>query len=180
MSTPADDTAARSRWLLLLYGLLGLAFGAAVLLWPENTVIALVMAFGALAVVDGVYALLYVFRKDVALPNGLLIGYAVLSIALGALALLQPLWLAMSLFWMLAGWLIVAGTARLVLAAVLRRMVEGRWWMAISGVLMIALGVFFMTYPDLRMQAITVWLAIAALVYGATQTAFALRRFRRA
>ena len=179
MSTPADDTAARSRWLLLLYGLLGLAFGAAVLLWPDNTVIALVMAFGALAVVDGVYALLYVFRKDVALPNGLLIAYAVLSIALGALALLQPLWLAMSLFWMLAGWLIVAGTARLVLAAVLRRMVEGRWWMAISGVLMIALGVFFMTYPDLRMQAITVWLAIAALVYGATQTAFALRRFRR-
>ena len=62
---------------------------------------------GALAVVDGVYALLYVFRKDVALPNGLLVAYAVLSIALGALALLQPLWLAMSLFWMLAGWLIV-------------------------------------------------------------------------
>ena len=58
MRPPIDDTAARSRWLLLLYGLLGLAFGAAVLLWPENTVIALVMAFGALAVVDGVYALL--------------------------------------------------------------------------------------------------------------------------
>ena len=50
-------------------------------------------------------------------------------------------------------------------------------WLSI--ILMIALGVFFMTYPDLRMQAITVWLAIAALAYGATQTAFALRRFRR-
>ncbi len=179
MNRPNDDTATRNRWLLLLYGLLGLAFGAAVLLWPENTVTALVMAFGALAVIDGIHALFYVFRKDVAIPNPVLLGFAIVSIGLGAVALLQPLWLAMSLFWLVALWLIIAGIARLVLAAVLRRLVEGRWWMAITGVLMIAVGVFFLTYPELRLTAITLWLAIAALVYGALQTAFALRRFRR-
>ncbi|MFC3550790.1 HdeD family acid-resistance protein [Lysobacter cavernae] len=179
MNHAADDTRNRNRWLMLLYGLLGLAFGAAVLLWPDNTVVALLMAFGALAVIDGIYAIGCVFRKVVALPNALLLAYAVLSIALGVVALLQPLWLAMSLFWLVAGWLIVAGIARLVLAALLRRLVEGHWWLAISGVCMIALGVFFLTYPELRLQAITLWLAVAALIYGGIQTAFALRRFRR-
>ena len=63
----------RSWWVFLLYGLAAIVFGIALLVWPEYSLIALVMAFGLLALLDGLVSLLSAIRGDLALPRWLLV-----------------------------------------------------------------------------------------------------------
>ncbi|UNK48334.1 DUF308 domain-containing protein [Lysobacter sp. S4-A87] len=179
MGRMTEESVARSGWVFVLYGVIALAFGIAMLCWPERTVQVMVMAFGLLALIDGAVSLLSVFRKDIALPNWLLIAYAAASIGLGVLALYQPLWLAEAMLWLLALWLIVAGIARLVFATLLRKLVSGEWLLALSGALAIALGVLFLAKPDIGLHTIALWVAVGALLYGAFQLLLGWRLLRR-
>ena len=92
----------RAWWVFLLYGLFAIGFGLFALFQPQSTVWVLIMAFGLLALADGVVSLLSVFRKDVALPNWLLLLYAAASIGFGLLAIFQAQMVAPVLVWMLA------------------------------------------------------------------------------
>lgn len=175
MTLPGVPTVQRSWWVFLLYGALALLFGAAMLAWPERSVIALVMTFGLLAIADGAVSGFGVFRRDLALPRWLLAAYALASLAFGALALARPLDMAAALLWVLALWLIVAGVARIVFAVQVRKLVRGEWLLALSGALAILLGVLFFAMPDIGLLTIAFWIAIGALVYGVLQVAVALR-----
>lgn len=174
-----QSSVARSGWVFVLFGVVALAFGAAMLWWPERTVEVMVMALGVLALVDGLVSLFSVVRKDIAVPNWVLLLYAVLSIGLGVLALSRPLWLAQAMLWLLALWLIVAGVARLVFATLLRKLVRGEWFLALSGVLAIVLGVLLLANPDIGLRTIALWVAIGALLYGAFQLIVGWRLLRR-
>lgn len=179
MGRMAEDSVSRSGWVFVLYGVIALAFGVAMLSWPQRTVEVMVMAFGLLALIDGAVSLLSVFRKDIALPNWLLLAYSVASIGLGALALSRPMWLAEAMLWLLALWLIVAGVARLVFASMLRKLISGEWLLALSGALAIALGVLFLAKPDIGLATIALWVAIGALLYGTFQLLIGWRLLRR-
>ncbi|MEL1265873.1 HdeD family acid-resistance protein [Pseudoxanthomonas putridarboris] len=161
--------------MFLLYGLVALVFGAASLLWPGRTMLALVLTFGMLSLADGVVSLLSVFRKDIALPNWLLLLYAAASLGFGFLAVTQPVAMAEALLWLLALWLIIAGFARIVFAIQVRKLVRGEWLLALSGLLAIALGVLFFARPGIGLVTVAVWIAIGALLYGVLQIAVALR-----
>lgn len=172
---PSSSPLARSWSVLLLFGVVAIVFGVLLLVWPDRSVLALVLTFGILALADGVVSLIGAFRNDLALPRWLLVVYAVLSIAFGALALLNPVSMAAALIWVLAFWLIVAGIARIVFAVQVRKLVRGEWLLALSGVLAIALGVLFLVYPGAGIVAVAFWIAIGALIYGALQIFSALR-----
>lgn len=165
----------RSWWLFLLYGILGIAFGLAALIWPSKSMLALVLAFGVLSLADGVVSLMSIFRKDIALPNWLLAVYSLVSIAFGVLAIMQPAQMAAALLWLLALWLILAGFARIVFSIMVRKVVNGEWLLALSGLLAIALGVLFFVNPTIGLVTIAIWVGIGALVYGVLQIFVALR-----
>jgi len=170
----------RGWWVFLLYGVLALVFGIATLLWPDRSVLALVLTFGVLSLADGIVSLLSIFRKDIALPNWLLILYAVVSIGFGILAISQPAQMAEAMLWLLAIWLIIAGVARIVFAIQVRKLINGEWLLALSGLLAILLGVLFLARPGIGLITIAVWIAVGALLYGVLQliVAFRLRRLR--
>lgn len=170
----------RAWWVFLLYGLFAIGFGLFALFRPQSTVWVMLMAFGLLALGDGVVSLLSVFRKDVALPNGLLLLYAVVSIGFGLLALFNPQMVATVLVWLLALWLIFAGIARIVFAVQMRRLVEGNWLLALSGVLAVLLGILFLARPNLGVAGLAVWIGIGALLYGVLQLALAFYMRKRA
>ena len=177
---PASRTAvSRSWWLLLVYGLAAVVFGIVTLIWPARSVAVLVMAFGLLSTVDGVVSLFSIFRKDIALPNWLLLLYAVVSIGFGILALVQPALVADALLWLLAVWLIVAGVARIAFAIQIRKLIRGEWLLAASGAVAILLGVLFLARPDVGIVTLAVWIALGALVYGILQVVLAIRLKRR-
>lgn len=169
----------RSWWVFLLYGLLAIAFGVATLVWPDISVMAMVMAFGVLAVADGLVSLFSAVRRDLALPRWLLVLYGLVSLGFGVLALMRTETMATAMLWVLALWLLVAGIARIVFAIQVRKLVRGEWLLALSGVLAIALAILFFARPDIGLLTMAIWVAIGALVYGVLQVvvAFRMRRF---
>ena len=169
----------RAWWMFAVYGVLAIAFGVFALAQPQSTVWVIIMAFGLLALGDGVISLLSVLRKDIALPNWLLLVYALASIGFGLLAIFRSEAVATALVWLLALWLVVAGIARIVFAAMLRRMLQGNWLLVLSGVLALALGILFLARPDLGVAAIALWLGIGALVYGLLQILVAVYMRKR-
>lgn len=166
-------------WLYLLYGIAAVLFAIVTLLSPGNTIYALMLAFGALSLVDGVVSLVSVFRKEVLLPNSLLVLYAFLSIGFGIWAIFWPMQVAETFLWVLALWLLIAGIARIVFAVAVRKVVNGEWLLVLSGVLTILLGVLFFAKPDLVMRTLMQFVAAGVLVYGLLQIAVALRLRKR-
>ncbi len=53
---------ARSWWLLALRGVAGILFGIGAFVWPGATIAALVLLFGAYALVDGIMTLVLSLR----------------------------------------------------------------------------------------------------------------------
>lgn len=175
MSSLLTGTVSRAWWVFLLFGLIGIAFGITLLVQPDASVLALVWAFGILSLADGLVSLFSVFRRDLALPRWLLLLYALVSIAFGVLAILQPAEMATALLWVLALWLIIAGIARIVFAIQVRKLVQGEWLLVLSGILVILLGVLFFANPGISLRVIAIWIGIGALLYGVLQIMVALR-----
>ena len=47
---------ARNWWLVALRGIAGILFGIGAFVWPGSTLVALVLVFGAYALLDGIFA----------------------------------------------------------------------------------------------------------------------------
>ncbi|MFT3718463.1 HdeD family acid-resistance protein [Pseudorhodoferax sp.] len=180
MPSPIAAAVQRSWWVFLLYGLAAVVFGLLTLVRPGLTVIVLTITFGALSLVDGVVSLLGLARGDHALPRGMLVLYALVSIVFGVLALWQPAEMAAAMVWVLGVWLVVAGIARIVFAVQVRKQIEGEWLLALSGVLAIVLGVLFFVNPAAGLVTIALWIGAGALLYGVLQVVVALRLRRLA
>ena len=168
----------RSWWVFLLYGLMAIVFGLFALLQPQATMWAVLIGVGVLALADGVLSLLTAFRRNTMLPTWVLVTYALLSIGFGLLLVFQTQAVATFVIWLLAGWLIVAGLARIVFAVQMREVIDGKWLLWLSGLVAIALGVWFLFNNSVAGVAIAWWLGIGALVYGVLQVAVAFY-FRR-
>ena len=107
-----------SGWVFLRYGLFTIVFGLASFIWQSQTLLALIMGFGALSLANGAVSLVSIFRKDAALRNSML---------------------------------------------------------ALSGLLAIALGVWFLVNLNVAVITIALWVGVGALPYGALQIFVALR-----
>ena len=117
---------ARNWRLLALRGMVAVLFGLAALVWPGATLTALVLLFGAYALVDGLLAVIVSRLDRHEFDHGwvlLLKGLA--GIATGALTLLWPSITAQALVYLIAAWAIRTGAFEVVAAVDLRNMVEG-------------------------------------------------------
>lgn len=168
----------RGGWTLVVFGVLALVFAIATLLWPAVSVLAMVMTFGMLSLADGLVSLLSIFRKNLALPNWVLL-YALVSIGFGVLAISQPAQMAEAMMWLLALWLVIAGIARIVFAVQVRKLVNGEWMLALSGLLAVALGVLFFARPGIGLVTIALWVAVGALFYGVLQLWVGIKLLRQ-
>jgi len=171
---------ARSWWVLLLYGLVALVFGAVAILQPLAAATALAWAIGVMAVVEGVISLVALFGGNSGVSRGWLAVYALASLVFGVLAVINPLATASVLVLLLAVWLIVAGIHRIVFAVRVRRHIQGEWLLILSGVLAIVLGALLVANPLAGVAVTTLWIGIGSLIYGVLQVlvAFRLRRLR--
>ncbi len=178
--SPVVSLLARSWWVLLLYGLVALVFGAVAILQPLAAATALAWAIGVMAVVEGVISLVALFGGNSGVSRGWLAVYALASLVFGVLAVINPLATASVLVLLLAVWLIVAGIHRIVFAVRVRRHIQGEWLLILSGVLAIVLGALLVANPLAGVAVTTLWIGIGCLIYGVLQVvvAFRLRRLR--
>jgi uncharacterized membrane protein HdeD (DUF308 family) len=172
---------ARNWWAIAIRGVAAILFGLLAFLWPGLTLAALVLLFGAYALVDGIFSIVAAVRRRTGdAPWWALLLEGILGVAAGLVTFFMPGLTAVTLVYVIAAWAIVTGVLEIVAAVRLREQITGEWWLVLSGVLSIVFGGLVMLAPAAGALAITLWIGAYALVFGALllALAFRLRRVR--
>ena len=167
---------------VLLRGLLAVVFGVIAFFEPQSAFAALVLLFGAYAFVDGVFALIALFRGAGKDRFWVLVLEAVVGIGIGVLTIARPATTALVLLYYVGIWAILSGIFELAAAIRLRKEITGEFWLGLAGVLSIVFGVLLFVTPQAAAFALTIWIGAYALVFGVMMLllAFRLRRFSEA
>src|SRR6476659_9419861 len=154
--------------MLALRGVAAVIFGLLAFFWPDRALPALVILFGAYALVDGVFTV-------VAAVSGsrgrgmrwLLLLEGIAGIAIGIISIFWPGTTALVLLYFIAAWAIITGIFEIMTAVELRREINNEWFLALSGGLSVAFGLLLVVFPVAGAVAF-IWLIGAyALLFGA-------------
>ncbi|MFD0903104.1 HdeD family acid-resistance protein [Actinomadura sediminis] len=173
------DLMTRHWWVLALRGAFAVLFGIVAWVWPGITVWALVLLFGAYALVDGAMALAHAIRGTTGgASRGWLGVSGAAGIVLGLLALLWPAATALVLLWLIGVWAIVTGVFEIVAAIALRREIRGEWFYALTGAISIVFGILLLAWPVSGALALVWLIGLASILFGAVMigAAFRLRK----
>src|SRR5262245_24689896 len=169
-------------WAIALRGLVAVLFGIAAFMWPGITLWALVWLFGAYALVDGIFAVVEAFRRDVSRERWwALLFEGVIGIAIGLVTLTWPGLTAMGLLYLVAFWAIVTGVFEIITAIRLRHEIRGEWLMALIAILSMAFGFLLVAFPVTGALSVILIIGAFAFATGALMIAlaFKLRSMRR-
>lgn len=154
-------------WVLVVRGLMAILLGIFAFVWPVQTVAALVIAFGALALFDGVFSITAAIAgRKLTQDWWVLLLQGLLGIGIGAVTLLNPAITAVALLACIAVWAIGLGVLQIAAAIKLRHEVSGEWWLAVGGVLGAAFGILLIARPAEGALAVLWLIGIYALVWG--------------
>jgi uncharacterized membrane protein HdeD (DUF308 family) len=156
-----------SWWAVLIRGIAAIVFGVVTFLWPGVTLAALVLLFGAYALVDGVAAIVLGIREYGDRERWwatLLVGFV--GVAAGILTFLMPNITTLALLVVIASWAIVRGVFEIAAAIRLRHAIEGEWLLGLAGALSIAFGVLMLLFPGTGALALVLWIGAFAFVSG--------------
>jgi uncharacterized membrane protein HdeD (DUF308 family) len=154
-------------WALALRGVIAILFGLAAFLRPDIALGALILLFGAYALVDGAFAIVGVFGGTRAgTPRWLLLLEGVVSILAGLIAFIFPGLTAIALLYLVAVWAIVTGIAEIATAIRLRQEIQGEWALIVGGILSVLFGLLLAVLPGVGILSL-IWLIGAyAVVFG--------------
>jgi uncharacterized membrane protein HdeD (DUF308 family) len=172
----------RGWWLLLLRGLVAIAFGVLTWFQPGISAAALVLLFGAYAFADGVLsAWTAIAGRADHQYWWLLLLRGVLGIGVGILAFVEPGVVVLALLVYMAIWAIATGLIEIVTAIRLRSEIEGEWLLIFSGVVSVLFGVVLLARPGQSVLALLWLIATFAVVFGVVLVilAFKARGFAR-
>ncbi len=165
-------------WALALRGVIAILFGLAALLRPDIALEALILLFGAYALVDGVFAIVGVFGGTRGgTPRWLLLLEGVVSILAGIFAFIFPGLTAIALLYLVAAWAVVTGLAEIATAIRLRQEIRGEWALILGGILSVLFGLLLAVLPGVGILSL-IWLIGAyAVAFGVLLliTAFRVR-----
>jgi uncharacterized membrane protein HdeD (DUF308 family) len=165
-------------WALALRGVIAILFGLAALLRPDIALQALILLFGAYALVDGVFAIVGVFGGTRGgTPRWLLLLEGVVSILAGIIAFIFPGLTAIALLYLVAAWAVVTGLAEIATAIRLRQEIRGEWALILGGILSVLFGLLLAVLPGVGILSL-IWLIGAyAVAFGVLLliTAFRVR-----
>jgi len=153
--------------MLIIRGIVGIAFGVLAVLWPGLTIAVLVGIFAVYACIDGAVNLVLGLRRVSWRGRSwpfLLEG--VVGIGAGVLTFLWPAVTVLALIAFVAAWALVTGVFEIVAAIRLRRVVTGEWLLALSGVLSVLFGVLVFAFPAAGAVGIAWTLGIYAAATG--------------
>jgi len=164
-----DGLAKHLRWSAVARGIIAIVFGILALVWPELSLLALVILFAIYAMGDGVVAIFGAFAsRDISVWAR--VGYVLLGLlglAAGVVALVWPGITAVALAWVIGFWALVAGVSQIVSAFGLRADVGHVPWLTLlSGILTLALGVIILVRPATGALTLVTVIGALAVVWG--------------
>ncbi|HEX6351645.1 HdeD family acid-resistance protein [Actinophytocola sp.] len=153
------------RWqLVVLRGVVAVLFGVLAIAWPEITVLALALLFGAYTLLDGVAALVMGIGRGT--DRGYMVALGVLGVLAGVIALVWPQITVIALLVIIAVWAIFAGVTQIAAAVRLRKVIRNEWFLALSGVVVLVLGLLLIVQPAEGAIALITAIAAFALAWG--------------
>lgn len=179
MPTPALPSAVNSLlrhwWVLVIRGLLVLAFGILAALLPQATIVVLVALFATFVFLDGIVSLCSaVTHRD----WGWQLFGGLLSIAVGILTIMWPVSAGLAVVILIAVWAIARGVFDIAAAVMMRGELARRleWALIVSGAVSIVFGLILAMWPVLGVLAIVGLIAGFAIVLGITLIAAGIRQ----
>jgi uncharacterized membrane protein HdeD (DUF308 family) len=164
----------KMRWAVGLNGLLSIALGVVILIWPGISLYALAILFGAYALASGVVGLVSAFSSSAKGERGWLIFSSLLGIVVGVMVLAWTDISALALLYVIGAYAIAFGIIAVV----------GAFWLPIDGsdtVLMIILGLISVLFgivifarPGTGALVLLDVIAAFALIIGVTQVTLAI------
>ena len=166
----------RNWWALALRGVFAILFGLAALAMPGISLKALIMLFGAYAVIDGLFAIVAGIRAVGQQQRwGPLVLEGIVDIAAGVAVFAWPALTALFLLYLVSVWAVVTGILEIAAALRLPRHVKGEWMLAVNGVISVLLGAFLIAPPHVGILAVVYWIGAYALIFGIMLLALGLR-----
>jgi len=167
---------AQNWWSLVVRGLVALILGMVAFVWPGITLAALVILFGAYALIDGVVSFAGAWKASRAHERwGVLVLEGMAGIVASAVATLWPGITAFALVIVIAAWALLTGAFEIAAAIRLRKVIAGEWLLALSGVASIIFGFLMIAFPLAGALAIAYMVGIYALVFGVLLMALGFR-----
>ena len=156
----------RNWWMMAIRGVLAMAFGVSLVIWPGLTLSIVVLLFGIYATIDGALSIAAGMRASTRLGDVwpvLLEG--VVSIALGVVALAWP-FVPRSFIYMIAAWGVITGVLELAGAIRLSRGKAGYWLLGTAGVSSLFLAILLLILPHADDGFVVRVMATYAEVFG--------------
>jgi uncharacterized membrane protein HdeD (DUF308 family) len=162
---------AKNWWVLLVRGLTAILFGTMAFAWPGPTLMALVLLYGAYALVDGTTAI----WAGAAGRAWWLVLSGLAGVAVGIGTFFYPGITAIALFYLIAAWAVVRGILEVIAAVELRKVIDGEWALILGGIFSIGFGLLLIAYPAPGLLAVMWLMGGYALGFGAVMTFLAFR-----
>jgi uncharacterized membrane protein HdeD (DUF308 family) len=167
---------AKNWWSLLLRGLVAIIFAVITLISPGITVAAMVLLFGAYALIDGVLSIVGAIRAARSHERwGVLVLEGVAGIAAWVVTIAWPVVTTLVLVSVVAAWALITGVLEILAAIKLRKVIKHEWLLALSGVLSLILGALLIAMPFAGALALALWIGAYAFVFGVVLIALAFR-----
>ena len=161
------DTLSHNWWLLALRGLAGVIFGILTFIWPAISLFALIMLFGAFALVNGVLSVFLAAKAPKGYPRfGSLVIGGLCGIFAGIITFFWPGLTALGLLILIAAWAIVTGIMELWAAIKLRKEIKGEWLLVLAGICSVAFGALLMILPGPGALVLVLWIGAYTFVFG--------------
>lgn len=179
MESPAPPTMLQHLWKsTLLSGILAVILGAAVLAWPQITIVVAAIFFGAYLLVTGIYQVIFAFSLHVSAGGRVLLfisGAAALILAVLCFRSLAESILLLAI-WVGIGF-IFRGVATAV-SAISDPTLPGRAWEIFVGVITLVAGVVILAEPFESIATLTIVVGIWLIVIGVFEvvSAFGIRK----
>jgi uncharacterized membrane protein HdeD (DUF308 family) len=167
---------ARNWWALLIRGIAAVIFGVLAFAWPGATIIAIVILFGAYALVDGIFAIVAAVRAAQAHERWwafLLEG--IVGIAIAAITYFEPHVTAFALYFTIAAWAFITGILEIAAGIQLRKQIAGELWLILGGIFSLLFSILMIWRPLAGALAIIWVIGTYAVVFGIVMIALSLR-----
>jgi uncharacterized membrane protein HdeD (DUF308 family) len=163
------------RWTLAARGVAAILFGVLAWAWPGITLLALLIIFGAYALVDGVLAFVgSLVHRKVFKDWWLVLLLGLASILVGVMTFARPGITALVLLFFIAARALVVGALEIASAIEYRHLIRHEWLLALSGVVSVLFAIAVLAYPVTGALAIIWAIGVYAIIMGVLQLAFAL------
>jgi uncharacterized membrane protein HdeD (DUF308 family) len=163
-------------WALLLRGLVGIAFGILAFTQPGLTLASLVLLFGWIAILGGVFESLGAIAARGASDEWwVMLLQGLVGILIGVLTFRFPDVTAVALLFFIAIWALTTGLLQIVAAVRLRKEIKGEVWMILSGFASVALALILMANPAAGALGLILYIGATALISGVVFVLLALR-----